>query len=458
MALASFALLLQTTWVVNSNGGPGVNFTDIPPAIAAAATGDILLVQTGTYSHFTLTGKGLRILGSGATGPTPVFVMNPGTNGATTTVDSIPGGSIAHLSGMRFLGPLGGPPGGASRLEVLGASTRATLADLLVFAPNSAPPASGGAALLVDAAQVRIVRCEFNGGTGADAAPLGATSGGPGLLVRNAAEVHASSSILAGGTGGGGVCIGGPGGSGGPGARVESGSQVFLGDTLASGAAPGCCFISPGASCGDGGDGISADASFVRVSGDSTSIARGGSLPGGAFCTPIPGSVPGAGIETSGGAIVEVHSTPVTGGCTLPPAACGGNCAPGPATIGSGINLTAPALPVLRLTGSLTSTGSVTISITGGPPNSLFVLALSTVPDLVAIGPPLLGEFLLDPPTWIPFVTGFLTTAGAFSVTFPLTGISPALLNLPFHMQVGALESGGSTWRMSNASVGTIRA
>ncbi len=454
MALASFALLLQTTWVVDSNGGPGVNFTDIPPAIAAAANGDILLVQTGTYSHFTLTGKGLRILGSGATGATPVFVMNPGTNGALTTVDAVPPGSVAHLSGLRFLGPLGGPPGGASRLEVLGASTRATLADLLVFAPDAATAAPGGAGVLVDAAQVRIVRCNLQGGTGGDGSPLGGTPGGPGLLVRNAAEVHAASSSLAGGAGVGGVCFGGPGGTGGAGARIESGSLAFLGDTLASGSSPGCCLFT---GCGNGGAGISADASFVRVSGDSTSIARGGSLLGAAFCTPPVGSVPGAGIETSGGAIVEVHSTPVLGGCTLPPAACGGNCAPGPATIGSGINLTAPALPVLRLTGSLTSTGSVTISITGGPPSSLFVLALSTVPDFVAIGPPLLGEFLLDPATWIPFVSGSLTTAGAFSVTFPLTGISPALLNLPFHMQVGALESGGSTWRMSNATVGTIR-
>lgn len=59
---AATALAQSTTYVVDDNGGPGVNFTDLPPAIAAASDGDVLIVRAGNYSAFQLT-KGLTILG-----------------------------------------------------------------------------------------------------------------------------------------------------------------------------------------------------------------------------------------------------------------------------------------------------------------------------------------------------------------------------------------------------------
>src|SRR5262245_39605371 len=48
----------QRTWIVNKSGGAGVDFTDIPPAIAAAAPGDTvraLGTSSTTYTPFTLT-------------------------------------------------------------------------------------------------------------------------------------------------------------------------------------------------------------------------------------------------------------------------------------------------------------------------------------------------------------------------------------------------------------------
>ena len=36
--------LAADTWVVDASGGPGSDFTDIPPAIAAAVSGDVILV------------------------------------------------------------------------------------------------------------------------------------------------------------------------------------------------------------------------------------------------------------------------------------------------------------------------------------------------------------------------------------------------------------------------------
>lgn len=49
------------TIVVEDNGGPGVDFTNLPPAIAAAEPGDLLFVRAGVYSSFTVN-EGIRIL------------------------------------------------------------------------------------------------------------------------------------------------------------------------------------------------------------------------------------------------------------------------------------------------------------------------------------------------------------------------------------------------------------
>ena len=47
----------QRTWIVDKKGGPGVDFTDIPPAIAAATAGDRIEVRANAqpYTSFTLS-------------------------------------------------------------------------------------------------------------------------------------------------------------------------------------------------------------------------------------------------------------------------------------------------------------------------------------------------------------------------------------------------------------------
>ncbi len=67
LALALAAPVSANTYRVDDNGGPGVDFTDIAPAIAFAQSGDVLLVAPGTYSSFVLD-KGLVIVGQ--LGPT----------------------------------------------------------------------------------------------------------------------------------------------------------------------------------------------------------------------------------------------------------------------------------------------------------------------------------------------------------------------------------------------------
>lgn len=66
----------QRTWSVAAAGGSGVDFTDIPPAVAAAADDDILLVRAGDYSELNLNGKGLKVLGEAGARVSIVAVSN----------------------------------------------------------------------------------------------------------------------------------------------------------------------------------------------------------------------------------------------------------------------------------------------------------------------------------------------------------------------------------------------
>jgi hypothetical protein len=51
------------TWIVDANNGPGTDFTDIQPAIGAAREGDTVLVRAGVYTHVTILGRGVNVVG-----------------------------------------------------------------------------------------------------------------------------------------------------------------------------------------------------------------------------------------------------------------------------------------------------------------------------------------------------------------------------------------------------------
>jgi len=80
----------QMTWIVDDTPGPGVDFNDLPPAVAASGPYDTLIVRPGNYSN-TVVDHGLRIVGSG---------------GSTTRVSSnldvrgIPSNHIVVIAGL----------------------------------------------------------------------------------------------------------------------------------------------------------------------------------------------------------------------------------------------------------------------------------------------------------------------------------------------------------------------
>ncbi|MHC4944921.1 MAG: hypothetical protein ACYTG7_18050 [Planctomycetota bacterium] len=84
---------ISKTWIVDAAGGPGVDFTDIPPAIAAAEAGDLIIVRTGLYSAFTLD-KGLTMTAD--TG------ANPQVPTGTPIIEKIAQNKSATLAGFNM--------------------------------------------------------------------------------------------------------------------------------------------------------------------------------------------------------------------------------------------------------------------------------------------------------------------------------------------------------------------
>ena len=132
------ATLVQTIWIVDAANGPGTNFTQLPPAVAAAQSGDTILVRPGNYRPFDVTGKALTILGAGASST----VLNLPTGNPfyqETRIADVPAGATFYVSGIKFAPQLPGPPplpalqsNGA--IQIGGATTKVVLADCVVQA------------------------------------------------------------------------------------------------------------------------------------------------------------------------------------------------------------------------------------------------------------------------------------------------------------------------------------
>ncbi len=443
LAVLAFAFL-QNTWVVDDGGGPGVNFTDIPPAVAAAADGDILLVQPGTYSHFVLTGKGLRILGSGSSN---TIVQNTGTT-LTTSISGLPSTSIAYVDRLTI--QRSSPNNGGILVLIQGSTTQAAIADCVLQGLGRET------ALRVVGAALWLFHSTVNGGSGTIPFSVIATGGGNALEAQTGAFVSASGSTLRGGNASNGFSCDLFGGlDGGRGASIQGGSEAWIAETDVIGGdgvyAPICGFPD----LGKGGTALFVDSSTARVSGGPAMYLLGGN-PG---CpnSPVGFLYAGEGILTTGPSTVVVHSVTVSAGSC--PGLCGlwGICSAA-ATIGPGIQMLAPPLPVLDVSGDFTlSGGSATLLLANGPPNALFFVGVTGVPDHVDSGPLFLGEFLVDPTAVFPFFSGVLSVTGAAFLTIPLTGLPPSFAYFPFHFQGIALDPGGAFWRLSSSTVATLR-
>ncbi len=106
-ALLAVSCLSQQVWKVNSQGGPGSHFTDLPQAVAAASPGDEIWVYNDVLgpgaSYYTapVIDKPLRIKGFTVTpsgsGPTHANIYGP------LVILDIPNGQRVEISGLSIV-------------------------------------------------------------------------------------------------------------------------------------------------------------------------------------------------------------------------------------------------------------------------------------------------------------------------------------------------------------------
>jgi predicted outer membrane repeat protein len=170
-----------TTWVVDQGGGG--DFTTIQAAIAAAATGDEIVVQPGTYvENLDCVGKNLNVRSAQGAAVTTID-GSAGAVGSASCVTYRNGeNTTAVLEGFSIVGGLGTQYNGRLEMEVRdtlvgggvycdGASPRIVNC---VFSENACTYAAG---VFVDQADPQITGCTFIDNT---AATYGGAIAGPG--------------------------------------------------------------------------------------------------------------------------------------------------------------------------------------------------------------------------------------------------------------------------------------
>lgn len=136
----------QRTWVVDDSGGPGVDFTDLPPAIAAAAAGDDVVVHAGIYEPVTIT-RAIRLIGL-----TGAVVRPRSFTAFEFVIRGIPAGESCSISGLEFRGQ-----SSANRFRIEACPGYVAIADCSVRHPIWVPS-------IIDCAAVSLIGCSMDTG------------------------------------------------------------------------------------------------------------------------------------------------------------------------------------------------------------------------------------------------------------------------------------------------------
>jgi hypothetical protein len=229
IASSSAARAQGATYVVDDGGGPGVSFTDIPPAVAAAVPGDTLIVRAGSYSAFGLD-EGLTIVGE-----TGVFVATG------VAIHDVPAGERAIVAVLDFEAVSIVACAGAVVFDTCTFDGVAQVASLVrvdqstdvrfrecAILPEQVPFSFvTTTALSVSGSRVELSSCTVAGAKGADWP--GPRPGGAGIQCNAGARVHVALSEVRGGDGGDGddnFAVNGA--SGGPAIHGVDGSETIV--------------------------------------------------------------------------------------------------------------------------------------------------------------------------------------------------------------------------------------
>ncbi len=247
----------QSLIVVDEAGGRGSDFTDLPAAVAAARSGDHVLVRDGSYTGFALDGRSVE-----------VEAESSATLSGTVTLTNLPADGVIVLRGLTL-------QGGQGPALDLGACAGAVLVQecVLISAVDTV--------LVTDCDSVTFVRSFVSGGSGTGAGETGCSG-----LVAHESFVSIHGGSFRGGDGGPSDCLALDldGGSGGDGARIED-TFLFSGapDWIGGFGGDGCENAALG--CQEGGPGghglvLAGTASALELGGGSLVGGPGGNGEG----------------------------------------------------------------------------------------------------------------------------------------------------------------------------------
>ncbi len=369
---------LAKTWIVDDNGGAGVDFTDIAPAIAAAAPGDLILVYGGDYGPFVVD-KGVVLIGfdfTNVSGPIQVLGVNAPQRAALSHFYA-PEFDVIGCTGTVIAQDFG------LATATVQASTDVRLAHFTIATAEQLQLVPKFAGLTVDRSRCEIQGSYLRGVTYDQTSFLGAGSdGGDGIDVANAARVHASRCEVHGGNGGGGAHLISAG-NGGFGMLVGNGTQAI-------------------------------------ITGDGSELFESGF---GGICAPCTDCLDD-GVDEHG--LFVDNGTAWTSGTTFPTLTMdeGIHCIPFTfaGVAGNTVVPLSPMQPTLDASGPMTPNSTVTFRI-DAPPGTFGTLNLGRTPTILAT-PPILVEKL----------TQYLRT---MNVTVDATGVAARKVLLPSGLPIG---------------------
>ena len=386
--LASGSPAQGAIWVVDDDGGPGVDFTDIQPAVDAAAPGDGVLVKDGVYLPFTIAGKGLSVVADEAD---DALVEGP-AGAITTRVIGVPAGQRVLIRGLRFrLGTdidddhlrFETSPGGIWLEDV-------QLESALPF-PFGVAFTQRQALRVESCDEVVLTRCVVSGVTGA-VPGMGSEIGSIGLSAVDS-TLHLYDTLIGAG---GSTVLGGEGTEGVE--LVNSFASLRACSVFGGSGGEGGLFGPPSAGAGGPAVLLTTGAELWSIGTDLVGGAGGAAF----FGTPGPDGPP---FEAAADSAVVEHAA-------------------------SNVAFTAPAVvcdcEMKKITYPVsTDPDSLLILIASFEPEPVFV---PSFPDTVAVG---LGPILLT--------LGTTDAAGDFSFVFGTPFLPPALDFFQYTIQIAAL-------------------